>query len=97
MDASSSLAIQPAGTGEIKLSVFSTGINVGVHNRTPSAGVELWLHWSDPEAAARGPRTMSRSHQQMVWTVMHVAERLDILPSEMWMLIFTFVKQNHCW
>ena len=44
--------------------------------------------------AAEG-RVLCRPRQQMVWTVMHVAERLEFLPSEMWMLIFTFVKHAH--
>ena len=58
------------------------------------SGVQLWLHWSDPEMDAADKRVLCRSRQQMVWTVMHVAERLEILPSEMWMLIFTFVKHE---
>ena len=40
------------------------------------------------------PLDVIKSRQQMVWTVMHVAERLEILPSEMWLLIFTFVKHE---
>lgn len=59
---------------------------------TSWAGVQLWLHWSDPEVDAAEGRGLCRPRQQMVWTVMHVAERLEILPSEMWLLIFTFVK-----
>ena len=61
---------------------------------TTWAGVQLWMHWSDPEMDAAEKRVLCRSRQQMVWTVMHVAERLEILPSEMWMLIFTFVKHD---
>ena len=56
---------------------------------------QLWLHWSDPELDAAEGRVLCRSRRQMVWTVMHIAERLEILPSEMWMLIFTFVKHEH--
>jgi hypothetical protein len=61
---------------------------------TTWAGVQLWLHWSDPEMDAADKRVLCKSRQQMVWTVMHVAERLEILPSEMWLLIFTFVKHE---
>ena len=61
---------------------------------TTWAGVQLWMHWSDPEMDAADKRVLCRSRQQMVWTVMHVAERLEILPSEMWLLIFTFVKHE---
>ena len=53
---------------------------------------ELWLHWSDPETDASYKRVLKKSRRQMVWTVMHVAERLEILPSEIWLLIMTFVK-----
>ena len=56
------------------------------------ASGQLWLYWSDPEVDAGEHRVLCKSRQQMVWTVMHVAERLEILPSEMWLLIFTFVK-----
>ena len=59
------------------------------------AGLQLRLWWSDPEVDAGEHRVLCRSRQQMVWTVMHVAARLDIMPSEMWMLIFTFVKHEH--
>ena len=59
------------------------------------AGLQLRLWWSDPEVDAGEHRVLCRSRRQMVWMVMHVAERLDILPSEMWMLIFTFVKHEH--
>ena len=58
------------------------------------SGVQLWLHWSDPEMDAAEKRVLCKSRQQMVWTVMHVAERLEIMPSEMWLLIFTFVKHE---
>ena len=61
---------------------------------TSWAGVKLWLHWSDPEVDAADKRVLCKSRQQMVWTVMHVAERLEILPSEMWLLIMTFVKHE---
>ena len=61
---------------------------------TSWAGVQLWFHWSDPEEDAADGRVLCRFRQQMVWTVMHVAERLEILPSEMWMLIVTFVKHG---
>lgn len=57
-------------------------------------GFQLWLHWSDPEVDAAEGRELCQSRQQMVWTVLHVAERLEILPSEMWMLIFTFIKHE---
>tara|TARA_B110000003_G_C16117514_1_gene326409 strand:+ start:203 stop:475 length:273 start_codon:yes stop_codon:yes gene_type:complete len=53
---------------------------------------ELWLHWSDPETDAGDKRVLKKSRRQMVWTVMHVTERLKILPSEIWLLIMTFVK-----
>eukprot|EP00729_Bicosta_minor_P023189 gene23189-16996_t len=68
---------------------------------TYAAGA-LYFWWSDPELDAGKGRVLSRSRQQMVWTVMHVALRLettstspelaDVLPPEMWMLIMTFVK-----
>ena len=61
---------------------------------TTWTGVQLWLHWSDPEVDAAEHRVLCRSRQQMVWMVMHVAERLEILPSEIWLLIFTFVKHE---
>jgi len=48
--------------------------------------------WSDPEVDANEGRVLSMARRQMVWTVMHVAERLEILPSEIWLLIMTFVK-----
>jgi len=54
--------------------------------------VELWLHWSDPQSDSTEGRVIPLLRQNMVWTVMHVAERLDILPYEIWMLIFTFVR-----
>ena len=63
-----------------------------VPHATTWAAAELWLSWSDPEMDAADKRVLLKSRRQMVWTVMHVAERLDIMPSEMWMLIFTFVK-----
>ena len=65
---------------------------------------QLWLLWSDPQVDADQGRVLCPSRQQMVWTVMHVAYRLesistspvfaDVLPSEMWMLIMTFVKHQ---
>ena len=58
------------------------------------AGIQLRLWWSDPEVDAGEHRVLCRPRRQMVWIVMHVAERLEILPSEMWMLIFTFVKHE---
>jgi len=61
---------------------------------TSWTGVQLWMHWSDPEMDAADKRVLCRSRQKMVWTVMHVAERLEIMPSEMWLLIFTFVKHE---
>jgi hypothetical protein len=72
----------------------------------------LWYWWSDPETDAGEGRVLRKSRQQMVWTVMHVAqrlenmlvaeclenmhvtERLENLPSEMWLLIMTFVKHE---
>ena len=53
---------------------------------------QLWLWWSDPETDAGEGRVLCKSRQQMVWTVMHVAERLENLPFEIWLLILTFVK-----
>ena len=71
---------------------------------TTWAGVQLWLWWSDPQEDAGEGRVLCPSRQQMVWTVMHVALRLettstsatlaDVLPPEMWMLIMTFVKHE---
>ena len=61
---------------------------------TTWAGVQLWMYWSDPETDASKKRVLCKSRQQMVWTVMHVAERLEILPDELWLLIFTFVKHE---
>ena len=58
------------------------------------AGLQLRLWWSDPEVDAGEHRVLCMPRRQMVWMVMHVAERLEILPSEMWMLIFTFVKHG---
>mgnify|MGYP001592873597 FL=1 len=73
-----------------------------VPDATTWAAVQLYLWWSDPQDDAGQGRVLSKSHQQMVWTVMHVAFRLettstspvfaDVLPQEMWMLIMTFVK-----
>ena len=61
--------------------------------------LQLYLWWSDPQLDAGNGRVLSTFRQQMVWTVMHVALRLetdqpdaDVLPPEMWMLIMTFVK-----
>ena len=64
----------------------------------------LWYWWSDPQDDACQCRVLSKSRQQMVWTVMCVALRLettstspdfaDVLPSETWMLILTFVKHR---
>ena len=59
------------------------------------AGLQLRLWWSDPEVDAGEHRVLCMPRRQMVWMVMHVAERLEILPSEMWLLIFTFVKHEH--
>ena len=68
---------------------------------TPSfAAGQLQLWWSDPEQDAGAGQAVSRARKQMVWTVLHVAHRLettvmestDVLPPELWMLIFTFVK-----
>jgi hypothetical protein len=75
---------------------------------TPSyAAGQLQLWWSDPEQdAGEGQgwkaRVVSRARKQMVWTVLHVAQRLETtlmeltdayaLPPELWMIIFTFVK-----
>jgi len=59
---------------------------------TTWAGVQMWLHWSDPQSVANDSHLhSSTSRRELVWTVMHVEERLDILPSEMWMLIFSFI------
>jgi hypothetical protein len=73
-----------------------------VPDATTWAAVQLYLWWSDPQDDAGKGRVLSPSRRQMVWTVMHVAFRLettstspdfaDVLPSEMWMLIMTFVK-----
>ena len=71
---------------------------------TTWAGVQLWLWWSDPQDDAGEGRVLCPPRQQMVWAVMHVALRLettstsptlaDVLPSETWMLIMTFVKHE---
>jgi len=71
---------------------------------TTWVGVQLWKWWSDPQDDAGEGRKLSPSRRQMVWTVMHVALRLettstspelaDVLPPEMWMLIMTFVKNE---
>ena len=68
---------------------------------TTYAAVALQLWWSDPEIDVGKGRVLSRSCKQMVWTVMHIAFRLETtstspvfadVPQEMWMLIMTFVK-----
>jgi hypothetical protein len=66
------------------------------------AGALHYRFWSDPQIDASEGRVLSRSHRQMVWTVMHVALRLettstsptlaDVLSYETWLLIMTFVK-----
>jgi len=61
---------------------------------TTWAGVQLWMHWSDPETDAAEKRVLKNSRKWMVWTVKHIAERLEILPDELWLLIFTFVKHE---
>jgi len=61
---------------------------------TTWTGVQLWLDWSDPQQDAWEGRVLDPSRQQMVWTLMHVAERLDIIPPELWMMIITFVKHE---
>jgi len=58
-------------------------------------GVQHWMWWSDPQQDAREGRTLCKNRRRMVWTVMHVGERIDVLPSELWMLIMTFVKNEH--
>jgi len=73
-----------------------------VPDATTWAAVQLYLWWSDPQDDAGQGRVLSTSRQQMVWTVMHVALRLettstsptlaDVLSYETWMLILTFVK-----
>jgi len=73
-------------------------------NATTWSGVQLWKWWSDPQQDAFDRRVLDRKRQQMVWTIMHVALRLettstspelaDVLPPEMWMLIMTFVKNE---
>ena len=72
-----------------------------VPDATTYAAGALCLWWSDPQQDAGEGRVLSTSRQQMVWTVMHVALRLetdqpdaDVLPPEMWMLIMTFVKHE---
>jgi hypothetical protein len=69
---------------------------------TTWTAAQLWLDWSDPQSDAGDERVLSKSRQQMVWTVMHVALRLvttstsptlaDVLSYETWLLIMTFVK-----
>lgn len=71
---------------------------------TTWTAAQLYLWWSDPQDDAGKGRVLCPSRQQMVWTVMHVALRLettstspelaDVLPPEMWMLIMTFVKHE---
>jgi hypothetical protein len=73
-------------------------------NATTWAAVQLYLWWSDPHDDAGQGRVLSPSRQQMVWTVMHVALRLetistshvfaDVLPLDIWLLIMTFVKKE---
>jgi hypothetical protein len=58
------------------------------------ASVQLCLRWSDPETDAAEKRVLKNSRKLMVWTVMYVAVRLEILPDELWLLIFTFVKHE---
>ena len=60
-----------------------------------AARVQTRMHWSGPDVDAAERRVLRKSRRQMAWAVMHVAERLEILPPEMWMLIFTFVKHEH--
>lgn len=61
----------------------------------------LYRFWSDPQKDAGPGRVLSRSRQQMVWTVMHsayksskVLELLPVLKPKLWMLVFTFVKNE---
>ena len=75
-----------------------------VPDATTYAAGALYLWWSDPQDDAGQGRVLCPSRQQIVWTVMHVALRLettstspvfaDVLPPEMWMMIMTFVKQE---
>ena len=61
---------------------------------TTWTAAQLWLDWSDPQSDAGDERVLNKSRKQMVWTVIHVAERLENMPSEMWLLIMTFVKHE---
>ena len=66
------------------------------------AASQLWRWWSHPEQDGADGRAVCKARHHTVWAVMHVARRLetastspdltDFLPSEMWMLILTFVK-----
>jgi len=64
-----------------------------------TGALQLW--WSDPDIDVGNRRVLSRSRKQMVWTVMHsayksseVLELLPVLEPELWMLVFTFVKNE---
>lgn len=54
----------------------------------------MWVYWSDPQSDVASGRIMHISRTRMVAMLLHIAERLDILPSELWMLIMTFVKNE---
>ena len=84
---------QPAGVGPVNDAASAS-------NAPTFATGELQLWWSDPDQDAAGGRAVCRSRKEMVWTVMHVAHRLETtlqteaLEPELWMLIFTFVKHE---
>ena len=73
-------------------SIETTDLNGGDSLCTLISRTLLSRFWSDPEVDANEGRVLSMARRQMVWTVMHVAERLEIFPSEIWLLIMTFVK-----
>ena len=61
-------------------------------NSYAAGALDLW--WSDPEQDAGKGRVLGVSRRKMVWMMMHIAERLEILPSELWLLIITFVENT---
>ena len=87
-----------------KISRITSITTMDLNSVDSFAGALHYRFWSDPQIDASEGRVLSKSRQQMVWTVMHVALRLettstspdfaDVLPSEMWMLIMTFVKHE---
>lgn len=67
---------------------------------TTWAGVQLWQWWSSPDVDRHDNRDISIQCLTTIWTVLHAACRTaeaDSLPElepELWLLIFTFLKND---